>query len=184
MREEYERVMSLKNLVRTGWMQRGISPAVGETVAQHSFEAALLALLLASNLSMRGVEVDPYRAAALSLVHDLGEAVLGDMPRWTTLRLSEDKERLELEAAKSLAEPLGLGELVAEAVAVETLESRVAKLAEILATALQAKRYMEAGFLGVREIYLTSVQAARRLLEAGPLGSLRSLVEDLLGEQL
>jgi len=42
---------------------------------------------------------------------------------------------------------------------------------------------MEAGFLRVREIYLTSVQAARRLLEAGPLGSLRSLVEVLLGEQ-
>lgn len=184
MRREYERVMSLKNLARTGWMQRGVPPAVGETVAQHSFEASILALILASRLSSRGVAVDVHRAAVLALVHDLGEAVLGDVPRWTTLRLMGDKERLELEAAKSLAGPLGIGDVVVEAVNSGTLESRVAKLAELLATALQAKRYVGAGFRGVEEIYVTSLEAVRGMLGDEPLSLLRELVEELLGEQL
>ncbi len=184
MRREYERVMSLKNLVRTGWMQRGVPPAIGETVAQHSFEASILTLLLASKLSSRGVTIDVHRATVLALIHDLGEAVLGDIPRWTTLQLKGDKERLELEAAKSLAGPLGIDDLVTEAINSGTLESRVAKLAELLATALQAKRYVDAGFKGVEEIYTTSLEAVKGMLGDEPLSLLREMVEELLGEQL
>ncbi len=36
-------IESLKNLGRTGWMLRGILPSLVETIATHSFSAALIA---------------------------------------------------------------------------------------------------------------------------------------------
>jgi Predicted hydrolases of HD superfamily len=78
-----------KNLVRTGWMQRGVPPALGETVASHSFEAAVIAYLISEELKEIGVNVNPEHATVIALFHDIGESVLGDLPKWATQRIDK-----------------------------------------------------------------------------------------------
>jgi putative hydrolase of HD superfamily len=171
-REEYERLMSLKCLARTGWMQRGVPAPLAETVAAHSFEAAVLAYLLASRTGI----VDPGKAAAAAVFHDAAEGLVGDIPLWSSSRMEGFKERLEEEAFKELGLEDMLGLLGKD-------ELRyVVRIADLLATALQAKRYMSSGYKGVYEIYETARQAACRLIAEG-LAQARSLAEELLGEK-
>ncbi len=140
----YERVMGLKWLARTGWMQRGIPPAVAETVAAHTFEVAVLAHLLATELERVGAPIDVRRVLELALYHDVPEAVEGDIVKWVKDRLQHEvAERVEREAASVAGIPEGL---VNELVTLSTLEAQVVKLADNLATCLQAMRYLRQGY--------------------------------------
>ena len=139
---DLERIASLKSLVRTGWMQRGVPPSIGETVAAHSFEAAVIAYYLASELQRRGIKVDPYKSSVLALFHDVGEAILGDIPKWTTDRLGIKKRELE-EQANGL---LGTGEVFREYKESNSIEAKIAKLSDRLSTLLQAYRYSKLGY--------------------------------------
>lgn len=64
----------LKAIKRQGWLDRGIPDA--ESVADHSFRLALLALVFSKRLG-----IDPGSAASMALVHDLPEAITGDISR-------------------------------------------------------------------------------------------------------
>ncbi len=68
--------MQLKRLFRQGWLKRGVAEADCESVADHSFGVALLALLAPLPAD---VPVDRGRAALLALVHELGEVYAGDI---------------------------------------------------------------------------------------------------------
>ncbi len=140
---------SLANLVRTGWMQRGVPPALGESVAMHSFYAAMIALEIGEKLKKRGINVDPLKASAIALTHDIGEALVGDMPKWSTDRIKEVKENLELEALNSMN--LEVIKYAKEYFN-NSKESIVAKVSETLATLWQAQKYVEMGLKRVKEI--------------------------------
>lgn len=60
-----------------------------ESVAEHSWRAALMALLLKDELD--GIDID--RVIKMCLIHDLGEAFTGDIP--TFLKTPEDGEKEE-----------------------------------------------------------------------------------------
>ena len=62
----------LKHLPRTGWVDRDV--AQPESVAAHSWRLALMAWLAAEAQG-----IDAGRAVILALVHDLAEAVTGDI---------------------------------------------------------------------------------------------------------
>jgi len=64
----------LKRTVRTGWVDRGIPAEQAESVADHSFRVALLAWLAAG-----GTGLDRDRVLKLALIHDLAEAITGDL---------------------------------------------------------------------------------------------------------
>lgn len=66
---------ALKRTKRTGWIDRGLSPAQVESVADHSFQVALLAWLAAAGEP--GLNRD--RVLVLALIHDLAEAITGDL---------------------------------------------------------------------------------------------------------
>jgi putative hydrolase of HD superfamily len=74
------RIDALKGVPRTGWLDRGVDPALVESVADHSFGAALLAWSCAVQRAADGASLDPSRVLALALLHDLAEAETGDMP--------------------------------------------------------------------------------------------------------
>lgn len=63
----------LKRLKRQGWIDRGVDQP--ESVADHSWRLALMVMLIAS----RNAELDAERAVCLALVHDLPEAMTGDI---------------------------------------------------------------------------------------------------------
>jgi putative hydrolase of HD superfamily len=75
------RMMDLKGLYRQGWLKRGVPEARAESVADHSFGTALLALLLAEHLGQTPdfAGLNPQRALEMALVHELGEVYVGDI---------------------------------------------------------------------------------------------------------
>ena len=138
-------------LVRTGWMQRGVPPSLGESVADHSFSAALIAYEMALELEENGVEIDPERAALVALYHDLHEVIVGDIPKWSTDRANDVKESLEKEAIGEMKKWLK-GVKLAEEYFENTKEAIVARIAEKLSTYFQALRYENMGIERTEEI--------------------------------
>lgn len=66
----------LKRIPRTGWLDRGIPTAQTESVADHVAFVALISHVVASN----DIELDVSRILQLALIHDVAEAIAGDLP--------------------------------------------------------------------------------------------------------
>ena len=155
-----EQAGRLKRLRRKGWVDRGV--AEPESVADHSYRLALLALLAGS--LWPGIDVS--RAVILALVHDLPEALAGDQtPFDRQLEAGVDPAQLfrsrpsyspEAEAEKSARERAALRQMVArlpdelrrllseaweEYEAGVTPEARLVRQLDKLETALQAIEY-------------------------------------------
>lgn len=94
------RLLALKLMPRTGWLQRGVVGA--ESVAEHTFGVATLALLVGDQIP----DIDRGRLLAIALLHDLAEVLVGDLPH--TARHFFGKE------AKDKAEYQAMLELVAD----------------------------------------------------------------------
>jgi len=92
------RLQTLKLLPRTGWLQRGLGDV--ESVAEHSFGVAMLALIIGDQQP----EMDRERLLATALIHDMAEALIGDLPA--------SARRLFGAAAKQEAERKALLELL------------------------------------------------------------------------
>jgi len=130
---------ALKDLKREGWVRRGVQEP--ESVADHSYSLALLAMLAAAE---RGL--DPLRAAALAVIHDLAEAVLGDLtPSEKEARphYEEGERRVIEEVVEKLPEQAGslLQKLYDEYASQSSEEARLVKQLDKLEMALQAARY-------------------------------------------
>jgi len=178
---KYEKAVSIKNLARTGWMNRGVPPALAETVAAHTFEVALLTLLITKALAKRGVSVDIGKALTIAIIHDVPEALAGDIVKWSKDRL-RGVEKLDEEAL----EDLGLSsfkELMKEFNEKATLESAIVKLADHLATMLEAKRYLRRGY-DVNDIAEGSASAIKKLLETPALNPHKQKIQEILQELL
>lgn len=175
---------ALKSTPRTGWMLRGVHAAVAESIAEHMSESAILALLLASRLRDHGRPVDPYRAASIAAVHDLPEALVGDLVKAVSDALGkETKEAIELEALKeSIGFDNTLTSLFRDYVRQDTVEARVAKLAEQLSTLLQGLRYYRQGYRDVEEIVCSMLNSINKMLASEELEPLHEVLSSVLAE--
>ncbi len=123
----------LKDVTRTAWTSEGRR----ESVADHSWRLCLMALVV----EHRFPEVDMARLLKMCVIHDLGEALRGDIS--ATLQPPEGKaaqERMDLlELLEPLPEPVraGIRELWDEYEAASTPEARLAKALDKLETILQ-----------------------------------------------
>lgn len=137
----------LKNIPRTGWLQRGIPPAIAETVAEHSFEVASILAVVAMEAKGR---LDTERLLLMGIIHDWGEAVAGDIPRSLTRRLGKGaKSEAERKIMGELAEASGFASVRALFEEYEgrgSPEAVVAKVADILSTLRQARAYLARGY--------------------------------------
>jgi len=93
-----EIAMNLKREKRTGWVLRDVKSA--ESVSDHSFGVAFDALLIADE------EIDKGRAVQMALVHDLAEALVGDIAPGQGVS-EADKHEKETAAMDSLLAILG-----------------------------------------------------------------------------
>ena len=131
----------LKETARAGWALRGNVPP--ESVADHSFRVALLALVLSGDADP---PLDRERCVAMALVHDLAESLVGDITPYDGVS-TEEKHRREREAMEHLAALAGdprLLRLWEEYQAAATPEARFVKDLDKLETVLQAAEYEEA----------------------------------------
>ena len=112
----------LKDVPRHCWTTGGRR----ESVAEHSWRVALMAMLMADEFP----ELDIDRVIRMCLVHDLGEAVTGDIPTFVKTdadRVVEGREVDALIGALPEPWPEWLGALFAEMEALETPEARLYK---------------------------------------------------------
>ena len=138
----------LKDETRTGWSLRGVEAP--ESVADHSWGTAYLVLLYAEEAG-----ADRARAIEIALVHDIAEAITGDIP--TRVRSMNERERAD---AKAHAESQAIRRLVAtyseqrrdrvialwsEYEARATLEARLVRDMNLIDMCLQAFVYESAG---------------------------------------
>jgi putative hydrolases of HD superfamily len=169
-----EQIAALKLLPRTGWLQRGVNPA--ESVAEHTFGVALLALAVADATP----GVDRGKLLALALVHDMAEALLGDLPASARRHLGADaKLRAERGALAELMAglPGGAGHLALweEYAAGASREARLIKALDRVEMLAQALAYERAGSRSLAEFW----EGAEHGWEEFPL--LGQLVAHLVG---
>src|SRR4051812_18615242 len=88
----------LKSLKRAGWQRCGVANC--ESVAEHTFGVALLALLTP------GEGIDRNRSLQLALVHDLAESIVGDLTPHDSVA-PHDKQTRERHAMRQLSRMVG-----------------------------------------------------------------------------
>uniref|UniRef100_A0A183BHY9 5'-deoxynucleotidase HDDC2 n=1 Tax=Globodera pallida TaxID=36090 RepID=A0A183BHY9_GLOPA len=86
----------LKHLKRTGWVLVGISEP--ETVASHMYRMATLAMTLSAHRADLNVD----KCIRMALVHDVGEAIIGDITPHCGVS-SEEKFRREKKAVETIS---------------------------------------------------------------------------------
>ena len=120
---DFLRVMErLKDAPRHCWTTGGRR----ESVAEHSWRVSLMAMLMADEFP--GVDID--KVVRMCLVHDIGEAITGDIPTFVKTDADRVVEGHEVDALiGSLPEPWPewLGALFDEMEALETPEAKLYK---------------------------------------------------------
>jgi putative hydrolase of HD superfamily len=145
---------TLKRTPRTGWGMRGV-PHV-ESVAEHSFGAAFVAMALAAVLG-EGI-VDLEKVLVMALLHDLAEVRLTDLPTSAIRLLPETvKGQAEARAVGELLSPLPAAERMAalwqEFEEGSSPEGRLVRDADKLEMMVQCLRYEQAGSRGLDEFW-------------------------------
>ena len=137
----FAHVAALKRLPRTGWVQRGVPDP--ESVAAHSFGVAALAAVTAS-----AVGADPARATLIAVMHDLAEALTGDLTPADGVPGDTKRRREEQAARRILAGVDPNGTLMAawlDYAERRTPEGRLVKDLDKIDMALQADAYAREG---------------------------------------
>ncbi|GAB4208508.1 MAG: HD domain-containing protein [Roseiflexaceae bacterium] len=148
--ELYHHALTLKLTPRAGWLQRGV--AQPESVAEHSFGVALLALLAGDAAGL-----DRGKILAIALLHDLAEATLGDLPA-SARRLfgAEAKHAAERRAMEELLAALpepGYQALWDEYARGSSPEARLVKGLDRIEMLVQALAYERAGSRALDEFW-------------------------------
>jgi len=152
---------TLKRMPRTGWGMRGV-PHV-ESVAEHSFGTAFVALALAQTVAAelgheQGASFDVEQVLIMALLHDLAEVRLTDLPVSAVRLIPPDvKSQAEAAAISDLLAPLpAAGQLAALWQAFEagsSPEGRLVRDADKLEMIVQCLRYELAGCRGLDEFW-------------------------------
>jgi len=136
-------VGQLKRIPHIGWIHAGIRDP--ERVGEHAFRASQIAYILAE---LEGA--DPNKTSLMTLIHDNGEARIGDHDLLTQYYV--DAEAAEHQAFEDqlskLPETIAKRwlELFREREAKETIEAKCSKDADMLEQAFQAKEYLDQGY--------------------------------------
>jgi putative hydrolase of HD superfamily len=141
--EFFDDISNLKHSERQGWIDAGVEPP-RDTIASHSFGAALIGWVLAEK-----EEVDAEKVIKQALLHDM---VMAHIPDVTPEDEEyEKKEEMEKDALEDLVSNIPkeirseARELIEEEVhGIETETGQVAKDADKLDTLLQAREYDKA----------------------------------------
>jgi len=131
----------LKRTPRTGWVDVGVYQP--ESVADHTFMTAFLCMIYADIK-----DLDPLKLLRMALIHDLPEAITGDlMPSQKTAETKEKEETVIHQILSLLPETQRENYLAVwnEYQEGKTKESKAVRQLEKIEMALQAKEYEKLG---------------------------------------
>ncbi len=161
---------TLKRIQRSGWIDVSVSQP--ESIADHTFRTAFLCMLYAD---MEGL--DPLKMLRMALIHDLPEAVIGDlMPSQKTKESKEDEETAMQNILALLPEIQSENYLDAwnEYQKGVTSEARALQQLDKLEMALQAREYEKMG--SANKHFKRFVKSAERATKSPELRRLLSCV--------
>jgi len=143
----------LKQLYRQGWLLRGVPVEHCESVAEHSFGVAVLAMLLAER---HEPPLDLLKLLRMALIHDFGEVYAGDIVPGAKISASE-KHHLERASVERIFGNLPDGEpyiqIWEEFETGDTPEARLIRQLDKLEMALQASVYEHQDLANLRDFY-------------------------------
>ncbi|XP_063700315.1 5'-deoxynucleotidase HDDC2 [Culicoides brevitarsis] len=136
-----ELVGGLKHIKRTGWVLRDVKDC--ESISGHMYRMSVMTFLLEKN--PENENLDRVKCMEMALVHDLAEAVVGDITPYCGIS-REEKQQRELEAMKDIAKLTNSGsdklmELFHEYEKGETPEAKFVKDLDRLDLIMQAFEY-------------------------------------------
>lgn len=143
----------LHDLPRTGWILRGIEAP--ESIGDHVLSTAFLVLALGPRVEPA---LDVERALCLAVLHDVPEALTGDLPRtMATLLPAGAKAAAEEKAAQQLLKPLSSLALERwrEYREAASREARFVRVCDRLQLGLKLVAYVRAGRRGLDEFRAT-----------------------------
>ena len=160
-------VNSLEGVDRAGFAMRGVEDP--ECVAAHTAGVAAAALLVADRLDE---PVDRARILTMAVLHDLGEAKVGDIPLVTK---TEEDDLREAAAADEMVEGLspGFADALREYREQATVEARVVKaadklqmMAKVLAYQAESRGHLDVFWENQRNFHDAGIPAAGELFDA------------------
>lgn len=95
----FQILRQLKETKRTGWLNKGITEC--ESIADHMYRMAMIMMVMALPSGL-----DRSKCVMMALVHDLAEAIVGDITPDCGVS-PEEKRRRETEAIGVITTPLG-----------------------------------------------------------------------------
>jgi len=138
-------IEKLKEVRRKGWVDSGVKDA--ESVADHTCAVALCVLMAAHG--RKGIDLG--KALAMALLHDLAEAVVGDITPFDGVPREEKMEKEE-KALRGILGSLpkgsrdGLLSLWKEMLAGKSPEAKLVLEADTFDRLVQAKVYLDKGY--------------------------------------
>ena len=130
----------LKRTLRAGWIDVGIRQP--ESVADHTFRTAILCMIYAD---IKGL--DQPKLLRMALIHDLPEAIIGDLTPSKKTKESKDKENAAINQILDLLPETQKKKFLTdwnEYQEGRTKEAKAVRQLEKLEMALQAKEYEKA----------------------------------------
>lgn len=163
----------LKKEKRTGWWRAGIKDP--ETVAEHSYMAGAIAFILAK---MEGANAE--RAAVMGLFNDMAETRIGDLNKIAQRYVGgkDVEKKVVKEQLASLPSEIkeSLSKIMDEYYKEDTKEGVIARDADLLENAFQAKEYIEHGYKSCEDWIsnikkMLKTESAKKLLNLMENGS-------------
>lgn len=129
----------LKQEKRRGWWIAGIKDP--ESVSEHSHRAAAIAYVLA-----KLENADAQKAACIVIFHDLAETRVGDLHKVAQRYIDSDAAGKAAEKEQLAGLPPHVAKPIAELLNDSSKEAEIARDADLLECAFQAKEYLEQGY--------------------------------------
>jgi putative hydrolase of HD superfamily len=173
--QTYFEVNHLKQLYRQGWLKHSIPPERCESVAEHTFGVALMALFLAQAALPK---LDAGKVLQMALLHDIGEVYAGDIIPEDNLSPEEKRQR-EQASVNQVLNKLPAGEqyiqVWEEFERGESAEAQFVRQIDKLEMALQACVYEHQKMGPLEDFFL----AARTTLTFPELRQILAEIEEL-----
>lgn len=147
-----EIVGKLKRVKRTGWVIKKVKDP--ESVAEHIFRMAILAMILSTKFNL-----DQLKVLKMVLIHDLGEAEIGDLvkiPKYSKESIESIRKK-ERKAMVNILSELDNGDdyvaIYDEYEKKESKEARFVKQVDKLEVLLQALEYEKEQAVDLQEFF-------------------------------
>lgn len=157
--EFYKNIFKLKSLYRQGWLHKGVSTEVCESVAEHTFAMALTALQI---FKVYNPPLQLSKVLVMILIHDAGEIFAGDFTPKDFVS-EEEKYSAELRGLQKLFGNVKTG---IDYIAVwkefeenSTAEAKFVRQLDKLEMALQANIYERTENIDLKEFFNSADEA-------------------------